>query len=126
MTLPTRLTVWDGGLMGILLLAALVAWPLMRGPEGARVIVERDGRVLFSAPLDTHRRVSLDGPYGPTVVLVEQGQVRIESSSCPRHLCQRQGSIQRQGQMLVCLPNRLLVRICGPATDANDYDFLSR
>jgi hypothetical protein len=112
--------------MLMLLAFAVCAWLLMRAPEGGRVIVERDGQVLFSAPLDMPRRVRLEGPVGPTVLSIEEGRVRIVASSCPQHFCQRQGAIARAGETLVCLPNRLLVRISGAPDAGKDYDFLSR
>lgn len=124
--LSGRLTAGDCCLMAVLLLAALIAWPLACGSAGARVIAEQQGRVVFTAPLHTRRQVSLQGPAGLTVLLVDGGRVRVLQSSCPQHLCQRQGAISRQGETLVCLPNRLLVRITGSSSSEKNYDFLSR
>jgi hypothetical protein len=112
-------------MMAFLLLAALVVWCLGRGSEGATVIAEQQGRIVFTAPLHSRYRVSLPGPVGATELLVEAGQVRISQSPCPQHLCQRQGAIAKKGEALVCLPNSLLVRISGPPSSLTDYDFLS-
>lgn len=120
-----RLTVGDYSVMAFLLMAALAVWLLTRGSEGTTVVAEQQGRIVFTAPLHSRCRVSLPGPVGPTELLVEAGQVRISQSSCPHHLCQRQGAIARNGEALVCLPNNLLVRISGPPSSVTDYDFLS-
>jgi hypothetical protein len=120
-----RLSAGDVCVMLILLVAAACAWLMMRAPEGVRVVAERDGRVLFSAPLNVRREASLEGPLGPTVLLIEHGSVRIIASSCPQHFCQKQGAIARCGETLVCLPNRLVVRISGPSDADKTYDFLS-
>jgi hypothetical protein len=120
-----RITVGDGCIMVLLLVAALAAWLLARGSAGATVIVEQEGRVVFTAPLHSDCRGSLPGPEGPTVLLVEEGAVRVGQSSCPNHFCQRQGAISKSGEAVVCLPNRLLVRIVGPPSTMTDYDFLT-
>lgn len=120
------LTFWDGCLVAILALLALIAWPLVGGQTGTRVIVERKGQVLFSAPLDTDRSVTLEGPCGPTVISIEKGRVRVSESSCPQHVCQKQGAIGAHGETLACLPNGLLIRIAGRSSAPKDYDFLSR
>ena len=112
-------------MMAFLLVAALAVWLLAGGSVGATVIAEQQGRVVFTAPLHSRCRISLPGPVGPTELLVEAGQVRISQSSCPHHLCQRQGAIAKNGEALVCLPNNLLVRIVGPPSSVTDYDFLS-
>jgi hypothetical protein len=121
------MTLLDRGILVVLLLLCLAAWwPALRAPTGRTVIIERDGKALFRAPLNAERSVRLAGPLGPTVVEIRGGRVWISASSCPLHLCQRQGAIARRGELLVCVPNRLLVRIAGQADPSDAYDLLSR
>ncbi|MDY0261753.1 NusG domain II-containing protein [Syntrophotalea acetylenica] len=118
-------TLWDCLVVAVLLITALASWLLMPHADGAMVIVERQGRVLFRAPLHCRREVSLDGPLGPTVISIENGWVRVKNSSCPRHLCQHHKAIRRSGEMLACLPNGLVIRVAGPVSVPEPYDFLS-
>jgi len=39
--------------------------------------------------------------------------VRIEASHCPQKICVHSGAIRRSGELLVCVPNRVVVRING-------------
>ncbi len=121
-----RLTAGDCCIIAILLVAAVAAWLLARGSKGATVIAEQEERVIFTAPLHSRCRVLLPGPEGATELQVAEGQAWISQSSCPQHLCQHQGAIAKNGEALVCLPNRLLIRIVGPPSPVTDYDFLSR
>ena len=112
----------------LLLCGLLLVW-LRPGPAGRRVIVERDGAVIFTAPLDQDRTVALAGRLGPTRLAIRHGSVCIEASPCPRKLCIGMGHIARSGQILACVPNGLLVRIDGGPTAAGKgggYDLLSR
>ena len=57
-----------------------------------------------------------DGSYpigGHLTVVIESGSVRIEDADCPDRFCVRMGAIRSPGQMLVCLPNQIVVRIVG-------------
>lgn len=110
------------------LCAVLLVW-LRPGPPGERVVVERAGKVVFTAPLDDERTVDVAGRLGPTRLAIRHGGVRILDSPCPRKLCIAMGSIARTGQLLACVPNGLLVRIVGDRDGrkpAPAYDLLSR
>ena len=65
----------------------------------ARLSLKQEGTFLFS------------GPLGFTTVRVENEQIYVKQSSCPHHICEQTGPIQRAGEIIVCLPNRLYIKI---------------
>ncbi len=114
-------------LCGLLALALLSALLLARLPGGRNLVVERDGRIIYRAPLDRPRQVHLDGPLGVTEALIENGSVRILSSPCAHKICIGMGRVDRSGQWLACVPNHLLLRIEGGSSTAEEgYDLISR
>jgi len=115
---------WVAGLL--LVLVGLLLWRLAPGPAGERLVAERDGRVIYTAPLDQDRQIELKGPLGTTRLQVAGGQVAVVSSPCPRKVGIGMGKISRGGEWLACVPNHLLVRIEGEAESRHDYDLLSR
>lgn len=62
----------------------------------------------------------LETEFGRNVLQFVDGEVRIIEASCPDQLCVKQGKIGQVGQLLVCLPNRLVVEI--KANDAVNDD----
>jgi hypothetical protein len=64
------------------------------------------------------------GPLGTTRIEIRDRQVRILSSPCPLKICQRAGWIGTAGEMLVCLPNEVAVRL--PGRPPGSVDALSR
>ena len=70
--------------------------------QQARLSLEQDGVYTFF------------GPLGFTTVRVENERIHVEQSSCPYHICERTGPIQRAGQIIVCLPNYLYIKIEAP------------
>ena len=43
--------------------------------QGSDVIVELDGKPAYTLPLSVSRLLSIDGPYGPTLIEIEKGKV---------------------------------------------------
>jgi hypothetical protein len=79
--------------------------------QGSDVIVEVDGKPAYTFPLNINRLLSVDGPYGPTVIEIEKGKVRVKETHCRNQICVREGWISRGA--IVCLPNRLVIIVGG-------------
>lgn len=123
-----RLTPLDRLVVLLLLLAAGASFAFFgQRPKGRQVIVEQGGRVVFTAPLRTDRTVALAGPHGETVVAIRHGHACIAAASCPNKVCMGMGEVSRQGELIACVPNGLLLRVEGDSGDeVRDYDLLSR
>lgn len=103
----------------ILLIAALVAacfavWIFPKA-RGNTVVISLDGAVVHT--LDLKKDQTVDLPDG-TKVILEQGLVRVEGSTCPDHLCERMGAVSKTGDVILCVPNRISVEIRGEGVDA--------
>lgn len=112
--------------VGLTLLVLLSSWLLFGRQPGARLLVDSEGQTVFSAPLSDARQFTIDGPLGATRLQVANGGVRVLSSPCPQKICIGLGEARRAGDLLACVPNRIVVRIVGPAADETGYDLLSR
>ena len=100
------------------LMAVLV---LLLSRPGAEVQVRVGGRIVASYSLDADREVEIAGADGGSDLLViKDGGARIAEASCPDRLCVGMGVIRRTGQSIVCLPNRIVVEIVGPAAGSVD------
>lgn len=100
----------------VLALAAAAAVPFWTAQTGALTCeIRQEDRVV--------RRVRLAEGYQDTITIVGERvtnvieidgrQVRFASSDCPDQVCVRTGTLTRAGQMAVCLPNRVVVRLTG-------------
>ena len=74
-------------------------------------------------PMDATETMCLSGPLGDTVIALNGGAVRIESSPCMNRTCIAAGAIRSPGQWVACLPNRIMVYIDeGPSHEGTDAD----
>jgi len=75
--------------------------------------VETRGGDTYSLSLSKDTTLWVGGPLGKTEVKVERGSAFIAYSPCPQKICMKMGKIRRKGEMVVCVPNGVLVRITG-------------
>ena len=81
--------------------------------SGESVIVMVDGREEMRIPLDATEKILVEGRIGLSEIRVESGRVWIEEAPCPHKTCMKMGKIRLPGDVLVCIPNRIVLRIEG-------------
>lgn len=53
-------------------------------------------------------------------LIIQDGEVYLDDADCPDKLCVKQGSIKHAGESIICLPNRLVVKIVGSQNTGDD------
>ena len=109
------LTYGDKILICGLLLISVFSFPFVRNVarKGNSVQIEVDGTVFDVVSLATDRTVEVTGPLGKTYVIIHDGEAHVSDSPCRAKICVRTGQISRTGQLIVCVPNKVVVRIIG-------------
>lgn len=100
-----------------LLLAAvgLTVWFAAR-PRGVAAEVYVDGVLRYSLSLEEDTRTDiLDGSM---TLCVENGAIYVARSDCSEQLCVHSAPISAEGGIIVCLPNKVVVKIAGGEVDA--------
>ena len=98
-----------------LVTAAVLAISGTRTGTAQDVIVEVDGVMRHMVPLDSQQTLTVVGPLGQSVVLVQGGRVRIESAPCQGQICVARGWLHKIGDVAACVPNRTVLRLTGNA-----------
>ena len=97
---------------GILLLAGILYLFFRPGGMGVWAVVIIDGQETARYALLEDRMVTLgDGAYN--ILNISHGAAAIIEANCGDLTCVRTGEISREGEIIVCLPHRLVVRIEG-------------
>jgi len=94
--------------------ALFMIWAGAGSPKtAADVEIVVSGEVAHRAPLGQNFRYEAHGPLGETTVVCQDGYVWVADSCCPNKLCVRTGKVRATGQIIVCVPNEIVVRIVG-------------
>ena len=102
----------------VLVLAAAVAGVLALGASGDRLYAEvwQDNTLVERVELTdrTDRTIDLDGH---NVIVLSGRTAAMQSADCRDQVCVRTGTLTRAGQVAVCLPNRVVLRITGGTSE---------
>ena len=95
----------------------------IKGSENIAVI-KREGKVLKTIDLNKvvePQEFTLKTAKGNyNTILVKHNSISIKDADCPHKECVKSGWISKPGEMIVCLPYKLLININGQAN--NDID----
>ena len=80
--------------------------------EGDAVTVSVDGKVIATYPLAVDRTEDiLTGENGLNRLVIRDGKAWVETASCPDGICAAHKPIHREGESIVCLPNKVVVTV---------------
>lgn len=115
----------DFVVIGIILILSLVIYFFTtKKPENSNnkiVEITVDGKIYKEFPLSKKSEsINIDTKYGHNIVKVEDGLVYMYESDCKDQICVHMGKISDVGDNIICLPNRLLVKIVSDSDDDTD------
>lgn len=89
------------------------------------VQIKIDGETIQKETLPQEERkvIPISSKYGDNFIVIDGNDVAIVEADCPDQICIQDGKINKPGQIIVCLPNRLTVEILGQRTD--DIDIIN-
>ena len=90
--------------------------------HGGMVAIYQAGKLLEKAALNKDKIILL--PNGEMKIEVKESRIRVAWSDCPKQLCVNTGWIKTAGEIIVCVPNKVLIEI--EATDFPALDAVVR
>lgn len=84
----------------------------LNGP-GAEVVVISGRDVIGTYRLGDDREIKIEEGDAINIISISNGKVEMLYANCPGGDCMRQRAIDKAGQTIVCLPNKVLVKIEG-------------
>ena len=98
----------------IILIAALallailtLLFPLLNTASGSDAVILVKNNELYRLPLNKDTEVDL----GTNVVKIENGEVSVESATCPDKVCVHHSPIKNKGEAIICVPNGVVVEV---------------
>jgi hypothetical protein len=86
--------------------------------HGEKVIISVDKTNDFVYPLNQNKEIIVNGKLGEAKIEIRDGKVRILNSPCPLKICEKKGWISKKGDFIICVPNRVIIKIEGKKYDA--------
>lgn len=109
-------------IIGVVALTIAVAcfYGSLSSTEGVQTVqIFQNNQLLKEVSLDAEITIPVEGDYR-NVIEISEGMVAIIESDCPGADCVHSGSISKVGRSIVCLPNKVEVRIVGEGGTTED------
>lgn len=96
--------------LAVFIIAAALAIYFMTNPTGSEVYIYKDGKLLEAVSLSVEKTVKIDEHI---TVKISGGAAFVLKSDCKGQDCVKAGKISKVGEMIVCLPNKVVIKIVG-------------
>lgn len=91
-------------------LIALAVFLCMRA-RGSYAVVLIDGKETARYSLSENAEIEIKSENGVNILKIENGKASVISASCPDGICTAHRAVRYGGEVIVCLPNKLVIRI---------------
>lgn len=115
----------DLKLIGIILTIALIMLICLNSiPKMKNGIakVYYDNQLIQTIDLNIDQTNIIQGEKGDIKIEVQNNQIRVVSETSEKHLCSKQGWIKNTTQSIVCLPNKVVIKIENNSEADKDLD----
>ena len=113
--------------IAIFIISAMLSFYLLnKKAEGTTAVIHQNGKIIKKINLNTVSspyEFDINGEKYTNTVHVEKGRICIIKADCPDNTCVHQGYISDGVSPIVCLPNKITIKI---EDDENDIDILSQ
>ncbi len=107
-------------LIFIIAVGLLVSFgPLAKYQTGSQVKITVDGETYGIYDLLQDQEISITRDGKTNLVIIKGGVVHMESASCKNQICVNHSPISLSGDVIVCLPNKVVVEITGKGGEAD-------
>ena len=111
----------------VILIAALTltfaligACLLLLGKQGDTVTVTVDGKLYGEYPLARDTEVEILSEGGHNLLVIRDGAALVEDASCPDGICAAHRPISRNGESIICLPNKVVISVSSESENEPD------
>lgn len=94
--------------VAVVAIAGFALYGSLAKQESGKVVVEVDGEVFGEYSLYENRDIMINDT---NVLLIEKGEVNMYEANCPDQICVEHKPISKNGETIVCLPNKVVVTI---------------
>lgn len=100
-------------------IAVLFLVLLFNDGKGTEIIIEAKDTVIKEIPIKEYKNNKskiyyIEGEIGISKVEVKDGKVRMLESPCPNKICVDTNWIEKPGEIIACIPNKIIIRIRKP------------
>lgn len=95
----------------ILIVFVLLFTLKITSKEGNVAKVYYMDKELLTVDLSVDKEYTVSGYNGEVKIIVKDNKIKVDSENSPLHLCSKQGYISSSNEIIICLPNKIVIKI---------------
>lgn len=80
-----------------------------------KAVVYYENKVILTIDLtiNEYKEYEVEGYNGILKIVAGKGKIKVISENSPLHLCSKQGFIDKTYETIICLPNKIVIKLDG-------------
>ena len=82
--------------------------------EVRHAVITQDNVILYDIPLTGHtgtEDIVIADEHGANTIRIEDESIAVIDADCPDHVCVKTGKAMKKGDVIACLPHKLLIEV---------------
>ena len=82
--------------------------------EMRHAVITQDNVQLYDIPLTGHtgtEDIVIADEHGANTIRIEDESIAVIDADCPDHVCVKTGKAMKKGDVIACLPHKLLIEV---------------
>lgn len=106
----------DLKLISIIFIVIIICFGLLfvfkdNNSKNALVYYEDNLILTIDLSLKGEHTYKVDGYNGEIIIKTLDNKIKVEEENSPLHLCSKQGWVENSYEVIVCLPNKIIIKI---------------
>lgn len=107
----------DFVIFAVILIIAIICLIPFINTQADQLICEisQDNKIIHKIILNKgyKDKITVETENGKSIIYIENNSVWFEYSNCPDQVCVHTGKLTHAGQIAVCLPNKVIIKLIG-------------
>ena len=99
---------------------------LINAKDGEKIEIYVDNKLYKTYDIDDEDEIKIESNEGYNVITIHDHGVEIDEASCPDKVCVHEGFITKPSESIVCLPNKVHIKIVSNQDYEEDEDIISK
>ena len=106
-------------IISILIIIAIIFLAIFLNQKSDNLVCQiyKNDELVNEVRLDHDEQIKIETTDGYVLINITKDYVEFLESTCPDKVCVHQGKINRSGQTITCLPNKIYVKLVGKGAD---------
>ena len=79
--------------------------------DGNSATIKIEGEVIENISLSRETTIKISNSSGYNLIKVSEGAISIVEADCPDKICIKSGKIKNPGEVIACIPHKLIIEI---------------